>query len=307
MSSVGIQVVLYEDTADRQLRLAPAIGAAARQLLDAGVERVAVRYGDCSPAPCLTTGDEDALRAAVGGSAEVSFTFFDANLGSGGGSNALAALGDDSHIWVLNPDTYPSPTAGVVLLEGFDDDAARSGTDTRPVAATEARQVPAEHHKHYDPVTGDTGWVCGFSTMFRRDAFESVGGFDGHFFPLYCDDVDLSWRLRLAGWRLRQLPRAAVFHDVRIDIDGAIRWTPVKARSTHLARLWLYRRYGRPDLEAAFLAATDAGDDPIATDAVAEFRRRVADGDVPPRLDGCEDVAEFVDGQLAESRFRYGR
>jgi hypothetical protein len=298
MPSVGVQVVLFDDSAERQLRLAGAIAAAARRMADGGVDRVAVRYGDCSPSPCLTTDDQRAIEGALAPWADVSFTFFDANLGSGGGSNALAAEGDDTHIWVLNPDTYPAPSAGAVLVAGFDAD---------DVAATEARQVPAEHQKVHDPVSGETGWVSGFSTMFRRSAFESVGGFDDHFFPLYCDDVDLSWRLRLGGWRLRHLPRAAVFHECRIDLDGGIRWTPTKARSTHLAKLWLYRRYGRPDLEADFIDHVDTVSDPVAVDAVAEFRRRIDAGDVPAAIAGADSVAEFVDGQLAAPRFRYDR
>ena len=141
--------------------------------------------------------------------------------------------------------------------------------------------------------------------MLRRAAFDEVDGFDSHFFPLYCDDVDLSWRLRAAGWTIRHVPRAVVVHDKPLDDDGGVRWTEHAARSSHLARLWLYRRYDRPDLETAFVDAVDPSLDPIAADAIAEFRQRVAAGDVPETLAGGRSVASFVDGQYAPRRFSY--
>jgi hypothetical protein len=46
---------------------------------------------------------------------------------------------------------------------------------------------------------------------FRREAFEKVGGFDETF--AYGSDVDFSWRLIQAGYRIRSVPDAVVRHD----------------------------------------------------------------------------------------------
>jgi hypothetical protein len=296
--SLGVQVVIYENAVPQLVRLVGGVAATVRAARLAGaVERAAVRFGDCSPEPALDVAAQEAIRAALDGAVDhVSFTYFDANLGSAGGSNALAALGDDSVIWVLNPDTYPAPGAASELL---------SGLAAADVAAVEARQIPVEHPKWYHPRTGETGWASGACVMFRRSAFEAVGGFDAHFFPLYCDDVDLSWRLRLAGWRIVHVPGAVVFHDKRPHFDGGVRWSPTEARSSVLARLWLHRRYARPDLEAAVLADLDRSGDHELTDAAAEFRRRVASGDAPEPVDRAATVAEFVDGQYAPRCFEY--
>jgi GT2 family glycosyltransferase len=86
-----------------------------------------------------------------------------------------------------------------------------AAADTPDVAAWEMRQIPYEHPKAYDPITLDTQWVSGAAALLRRDAFRAVGGFDPHIF-MYGEDVDLSWRLRAAGYRLRYLPRCAVVH-----------------------------------------------------------------------------------------------
>jgi glycosyltransferase involved in cell wall biosynthesis len=46
---------------------------------------------------------------------------------------------------------------------------------------------------------------------FRREAFEAIGGFDERF--AYGSDVDFSWRLIDAGYRIRSVPDAIVRHD----------------------------------------------------------------------------------------------
>lgn len=46
---------------------------------------------------------------------------------------------------------------------------------------------------------------------FRREAFDAVGGFDEAF--AYGSDVDFSWRLIGAGYRIRSVPGSVVRHD----------------------------------------------------------------------------------------------
>jgi N-acetylglucosaminyl-diphospho-decaprenol L-rhamnosyltransferase len=57
----------------------------------------------------------------------------------------------------------------------------------------------------------DVDWVSGACFLVRRDAFESVGGFDESYF-MYVEDVDLCWRLRRAGWSVCYEPTASVTH-----------------------------------------------------------------------------------------------
>lgn len=56
--------------------------------------------------------------------------------------------------------------------------------------------------------------VFGFSggaAVLRTLAVKAVGGFDPSLF-MYYEDTDLSWRLRLAGWRIVYVPDAVVHH-----------------------------------------------------------------------------------------------
>ena len=61
---------------------------------------------------------------------------------------------------------------------------------------------------------------CAAAALYRRDAFEAVGGFDARFF-CYHEDVDLGFRLRLRGGRCVLEPRAVVRH-VGSASSGAI-------------------------------------------------------------------------------------
>jgi GT2 family glycosyltransferase len=58
----------------------------------------------------------------------------------------------------------------------------------------------------------DVAFATGTAAAFRTDAVREVGGIDPRYF-LYFEDVDLSWRLQLAGWRIRYQPTAVVVHQ----------------------------------------------------------------------------------------------
>ena len=53
--------------------------------------------------------------------------------------------------------------------------------------------------------------ACAGAAVYRREAVEAVGGFADEFFA-YFEDVDLAWRLRLAGWRAVHAPASRVSH-----------------------------------------------------------------------------------------------
>ena len=126
------------------------------------------------------------------------------NLGFGRGHNANAARGNAPFLLVLNQDCVLEPDVLAPLIE------TAAGDDAN-VAAWELRQIPYEHPKAYDPVTLDVPWVSAAAVLFRRSAFDAVGGFEPRIF-MYGEDVDLSWRLRAKCFRLRYLPRFAVVH-----------------------------------------------------------------------------------------------
>jgi GT2 family glycosyltransferase len=60
---------------------------------------------------------------------------------------------------------------------------------------------------HVEEVFG----ACGAAFAIRRSVFEALGGFDDRLFMVY-EDVDLSYRARLAGHRCLYVPTAVVHH-----------------------------------------------------------------------------------------------
>jgi GT2 family glycosyltransferase len=71
---------------------------------------------------------------------------------------------------------------------------------------------------------------------FRRAAFEAVGGFDENF--AYGSDIDFTWRLRDAGYRILAVPDAVIRHDW-----GTWRRQLRRAYSYGKARARLYRKH----------------------------------------------------------------
>ena len=55
-------------------------------------------------------------------------------------------------------------------------------------------------------------WAIAAFLLFRREAWDAVGGFDERQW-MYAEDLDIGWRLRTAGWATRYEPRAHVDHE----------------------------------------------------------------------------------------------
>jgi len=101
-----------------------------------------------------------------------------------------------------------------------------------------------EPEKYGNNGTGDTllnflPYAIGCNFGVSRRAFESVGGFST--MCKRCMDVELSWRLQLAGYSLHEVPEAEVYYRYR---SGA--WSIWKiAFNFSLAHTALYKRYAR--------------------------------------------------------------
>ena len=132
------------------------------------------------------------------------------NAGFGIGSNTSARAGSSEIVFFYNVDTAIDPDAFAILSREVEN-------SRETVGAFEMRQMPYEHPKYYDPVTLETSWASGAALALKREVFEMTGGFDETIF-MYCEDVDLSWRIRLAGYTIKYLPAAITQHfipDVR--------------------------------------------------------------------------------------------
>src|SRR5207244_1356826 len=103
----------------------------------------------------------------------------------------------------------------------------------------EARELPYENSKLYDPVTLETSWASLGACLIRRDAFEAVGGF-GAAQLWACEGVDLCWRLRAKGYRCYYVPRAVVRQSFATDPDWESAEQAYRRTVGHLFLLWRF-------------------------------------------------------------------
>jgi GT2 family glycosyltransferase len=141
-------------------------------------------------------------------------------------ANNLAAAGSEADFLVLlNPDAVAEPdwletliaaarTAPDIASVGslqrrLDDPAILDGVGDVWHVAGLAWRAGEGHPAEGAPGDGEIFGPCGAAALYRRAAF--LGGFDARFF-CYCEDVDLAFRLRAAGYRSVRASSAVVRH-----------------------------------------------------------------------------------------------
>jgi GT2 family glycosyltransferase len=152
-----------------------------------------------------------------------------ANAGFAGGVAAGLHAVDTGYVALLNDDAVPAPGWLAALVGAAESDERVAGVTSRLLLAGDgpARLNNAGVAVGRDGYGRDIGLgepngppydvaaeVFGFSggaALLRLAPLHAVGGFPAPYF-LYYEDTDTAWRLRLAGWRIRYEPAAAVRH-----------------------------------------------------------------------------------------------
>jgi GT2 family glycosyltransferase len=132
-------------------------------------------------------------------------------------------------LWLLHDDCEPAPDALEQLLRGTVETSTAAvlgpklrdwsnrdvileagltlDTATRRLTGIEPREVDQGQHDG----DRDTLAVSSAGMLVRRDVWEQVGGFDPAM-GLFMDDIDFCWRVHAAGYRVRVITDAIVYH-----------------------------------------------------------------------------------------------
>lgn len=151
------------------------------------------------------------------------------NIGFAAGNNlGLELIENASWVILLNPDTLPAidwfekmmsaivryplyKVFGSRLLQAHNPEMLDGEGDCYHISGFAWRSgmgLPSKN-KHHEP--WEVFSPCAAAALYKVDVLKKLGGFDEDYF-CYMEDVDLGFRLQLAGYRCLSVPDAEVLH-----------------------------------------------------------------------------------------------
>lgn len=164
---------------------------------------------------------------------------FDGNIGFGPACNRAAEVAVGQYLFFLNNDAQIAPGTIEALVA-----AIENQTPSRPIGLVGPKLISfdgtlqeAGCRLHSDGTGSLVGFgkdwrnprfsydravehVSGAAILIRRDLFLDLDGFDAAFAPAYCEDADLSLRLRGRGFEIRYVADALVAHHLSRTSQG---------------------------------------------------------------------------------------
>jgi GT2 family glycosyltransferase len=198
-----------------------------------------------------TDGSAAAARADF---PEVTVVELGENVGFGPALNRAVATHPTDGIVLLNSDVECEPEFCAELLTGLTegvDMVAAVLLQEREPELIDSAGVVADHtlmgfdYLHGEPVAALAGAAdplgpTGGAGLYRRTAWEAVGGFDERIF-LYYEDLDLALRIAATGGRCRLADGARALHAYSPGLGAA---SGAKYARTGWSRGYMLRRYG---------------------------------------------------------------
>ena len=143
-------------------------------------------------------------------------------------NTAINGAIESQYVALLNPDAFPERNWLSELLSAVNSnpDCASFGSrqlsanapeildgtgDVFHVSGKVSRDGKGHLQNDSDLISREIFSPCAAAALYRRQAFLDIGGFDEDFF-CYMEDVDLGFRLRLAGHKAMYVPDAVVHH-----------------------------------------------------------------------------------------------
>jgi GT2 family glycosyltransferase len=155
------------------------------------------------------------------------------NLGYAGGVNFAAERANGDYLACLNPDAraeadclerlaavaHSDAQVALVGAQILLEDGVTRNAGHNPLHPTGISPAGGYGEGRELGAPRDVAVVSGTCCLIRRDAFLALDGFVEDLF-LYYDDVDLAWRVRIAGMRVVYCPAAAVTHGYEFSRHG---------------------------------------------------------------------------------------
>ncbi|HEY2055919.1 MAG TPA: glycosyltransferase family 2 protein [Solirubrobacterales bacterium] len=197
---------------------------------------------------------DDSIAAARADFAEVTVMELGENIGFGPALNRAVAAHPAEAIVLLNSDVECEAGFCEALVGGLADGVEMVAgvlLQERDPGLIDSAGVVADHtlmgfdFLHGEPVAAaasapDPLGPTGGAALYRREAWEAVGGFDERIF-LYYEDLDLALRIAAGGGRCRLAATARALHAYSPGLGAA---SGAKYARTGWSRGYMLRRYG---------------------------------------------------------------
>jgi len=200
---------------------------------------------DCLPSVCDQTIDEYEIILVDNGSEDGSIPFVRENFPEvrilaneenrwyPGGNNDGMEIAHGEYIVVLNPDVEVEHDWLEQLVAPFDHNPQIGATTSRIVKFDDRSKLnTCGNLAHYTglgfcrgldkPIDSQTDReqvpaISGTAFAIRREVYEEIGCLD-ETFQMYYEDLDFSWRVRLAGYDIFHVPESVVYHKYELSI-----------------------------------------------------------------------------------------
>ncbi len=210
-----------------------------------------------------TDGSESFLRSHLAG---VEIIQSGRNLGFGGGCNIglrQAMQQGAQYVWLINNDATASPETLQSMVAMAESEQGLGAVGAVIHDAAGAQQVQCwgggvvntwlgRSRPNLQP--GPLDYLTGACLLLRVEALKQVGLFDEQRYFMYWEDVDLSFRLRRAGWGLGVAAQTCVWHEASSSLG---KWSPLSDRYATCSVVRFLRRYASfPALSISLNIAT---------------------------------------------------
>lgn len=167
--------------------------------------------------------------------------------------NLAVQLAAHQYIFLINSDVAPQPGVIDQLLTHFGDprvfavgcmehEQSAQGELTYGGKNQLAFQRGLfTHARASEFSSGPTAWASGGSSMFDRQKWLALGGFDPAYHPAYWEDVDLSFRAKQRGWQVLFDDQAVVDHNHESTNRSAFGQRQMQAMSWQHAQTFTWR------------------------------------------------------------------
>lgn len=162
-------------------------------------------------------------------------------------SELVAAANDDAAIGLAGPKIYQAAPPHVLWSAG--------GDVTFWGNVTAMRGFGQADHGQYD-TAADVDYLPGCGILARRQLMETVGLLDVTYFAYY-EDADWAMRARKAGWKVRYVPSARMWHKGGASTGGF--YNPREKYLSGVNAVRFMRRYAHAGQWALYLTSLAAG------------------------------------------------